>query len=371
MRIGIDGRPFMGKRTGVGRYVFELCKGLDRHLPRSTFFIYSNLEVEMPVVSDRWILRLDNLPISKHMKPILWLKLRCGALCKQDCIDVFWGSATFLPRLPGSLRKVVTVYDLTYRFFPQTMGITHRLAHELFFKRDIGSADSVLVISEGTANRLYKITGRKVTAIVRPAVDKCFRPVSQHEVEQCMKLYGITGPYILAVGTWEPRKNLELLIKVFISMKDEGTLSNHKLILVGGGGWKDKKLTSLIKNDDRQKVITLGYVSDEHLPSLYTGADVFVFPSLYEGFGIPVLEAVACEAKVVASDIPEIREAGGENVIYISPTAKGIQDGIMGAISHNKKKVTMDLDFPSWEEGAKTLARALKGTDGEEKDDRL
>lgn len=362
MKIGIDGRALQGSRTGVGRYVFELCRELDKVLPNAKFFVYSSVPLEMPVLSKRWILRLDQSPLAKYMKSVLWLKYRCGLLCKKDNLDVFWGAATFLPQLPRALRTVITVYDLNFKIVPETMSITHRWAFRLFFKKDVARADVVTAISNGSSERLFKLFGRAADAIVYPAIDASFSPQSEILVQEVLLQHALSQPYLLAVATWEPRKNLELLIHTFLDMKEQGLLGEHKLVLVGGRGWKDRRLAALLSGND--SVIPLGYVPDEQLAPLYSGAEVFVFPSIYEGFGMPVLEARACGTKVVTSDIPELREAGGGDAIYVDPTAEGIRQGILVGLSQGKPSGIIKRRLPSWEIGARNLAAVLAGTAG-------
>lgn len=360
MRVGIDGRALQGSRTGVGRYVYELCCELDKVLPSSQFFVYSPTPLEMPISSERWMLRLDKFPLARYLKPVLWLKYRCGQLCKQDDLDVFWGAATFLPQLPRTVRKVVTVYDLTFKIVPESMSAAHLWAFRLYFKKDIAHADVVLAISKGSSDRLQSLFGRAADAIIYPAVGAYYKPQSDEHLKEVLSQYALSRPYLLTVATWEPRKNLELLIRTFLGMKKNGLLKERKLVLVGGPGWKDRRLSALLSGVD--SVISTGYVPDEQLASLYSGAEVFVFPSIYEGFGIPVLEARACGTKVVASDTPELREAGGEDVIYVAPTPEGIENGILKALSQPKMgKKTDVVGFPSWKKGAQILASAING----------
>ena len=117
----------------------------------------------------------------------------------------------------------------------------------------------------------------------------------------------------------------------------------------------------MVQNNARSGVIALGYVPDDDLPALYSGCDVFVFPSIYEGFGIPVLEARACGARVVATDIPEIREAGGDSTTYVMPTSEGIRSGIMRVLSQPQTASTGTMRPHTWEESAVTFARLLIG----------
>lgn len=355
LRIGIDGRPFQGLRTGVGRYVFELCRRLDTVLPDSTFFVYSNVPVELPGPAPRWILRVEPTDVFRKLKSVMWIKLRSHRLCIEDNLDVYWGGASFLPRLPNSVRTVLTIHDLNHRICPSSMSTTHCWAHKLFLGYDVMRANVVVANSLGTATRLSQYGYRSADEIVTPAVSPEFVPQTQDAIQACKDKLGIDSPYILAVATWEPRKNLELLIKTFIKMKCNGLLASHKLVLAGGKGWKDKKLIELLGQVGREYVYPLGYVTNGDLRALYSGAEVFVFPSKYEGYGIPVIEALACGARVVATDIPEIREAGGDSAVYISADEEGIAKGIMKALVLPRPEVPVSL--PTWEKGAVTLAR--------------
>lgn len=362
MKIGIDGRALQGTRTGVGRYVYELCRELDRSMPTAIFFVYSSIPLEMPISSNRWVLRLDSSPVAKYLKPVLWLKYRCGILCSKDKLDVFWGAATFLPKLSPSVRTVITVYDLNFIIVPKTMSFTHRWAFKLFFKKDVSRADAVTAISQGTSNRLRSFFGRGADSVVYPAVDASFFPQPKTRVHEVSQLYSLPQFYLLAVATWEPRKNLELLIRTFLDMKKQGLVGSNKLVLVGGRGWKDQRLASLLSGEDA--VIPLGFVPEEHLAPLYTGAELFIFPSIYEGFGMPVAEALACGTGVVASDISEIREAGGTEVIYVDPTAEGIRQGILEGLLKNKGPSLNQRYCHCWMGGAKALAVAFMGAKG-------
>ena len=316
IRIGIDGRELEGKRRGIGRYVFELCRQLDEVLPNAEFYIYSRVPIEMPVESRRWILRVEPSSVAQRLSPLLWLKIRGGSLCRHDGLDAYWGAAVFLPKLGSQVRTVTTVYDLCFRLTPETYVFGHLQGVRLFFARDVLKADAVLCISDGTSARLHSYLGRKADAIVRPAVGGSFRPQSKEDIMSCRNIYGLSFPYILSVASWEPRKNIERLVRTFGEMKSRGLLGGLRLVLVGKRGCKFKRLEYLVEKSGTNHVMSLGYVPDEHLPALYAGAVIFAFPSIYEGFGIPVLEARACGAPVVTTDIPELREAGGSDAVY-------------------------------------------------------
>jgi len=361
MKIGIDGRALQGRRAGVGRYVFELCRALDTELGEAEFIIYSQVAIEMPVLSTRWINRIEPAPWAAKMKSALWLKTRAGRLCRQDNLDAYWATATLIPSLPNSVKIVSTVHDLNYLVVPKTMSKAGYWAARIFFANDVRRANQVMVNSNGTADRLYNLLGREADGVVLPAIGEQFSAPPHEVVASTLSRLGIDTPYLLAVGTLEPRKNLELLIRVFAELKQTSEFSDYSLLLAGGAGWKDLKLRKLLEQHALASIKHLGYVNDTDLPSLYAGARAFVFPSLYEGFGIPVLEARACGASIVASDIPEIREAGGAGVLYASPTRAGLLIALR-QLHVQTLSASAPQTLPTWSDGARILAGALKST---------
>lgn len=360
IKIGIDGRALQGKLTGIGRYIFELCKELDQLLPNAQFFIYSQYPVEMPITSERWVSRVDTWKYKRYLKSAIWLKLCCGKLCNVDNLDWFWAGATLLPKLMPNVRTITTVYDLNHLIVPETMATPTLWSYRLFFNRDVKRANAVTTISEGTSKRLFDSLGITTCAIVTPAAASLYKPQSLMDVEKCVNKFKISSPYILSVATWEPRKNIELLIKVYLSMKRDGLIPKHRLVLVGGKGWKDSQMMELISHHKSGDIVPLGYVPELDLPTLYAGAEIFVFPSIYEGFGMPVLEARLCGTQVVTTDIPELREAGGKETIYITPNEEGVRSGILLALTQIKTPKSFGLITDSytstWRMGADKLA---------------
>ena len=215
MKIGIDGTTLVGNRAGVGRYVFELCRALDGQLPNAEFFVYSHVPVEMPVNSVRWHGRFESEKWASRLKGILWLKTRAARFCKADAIDAFWACGTFLPKLEPSVKSIVTVYDLNVCLVPSTMKLGPLLLYKLFFERDVRRATKVLAISRGTASRLHEIFGIAADGVVLPAVSPDLRPPDSEVVVATLDRLGVPRPYLLAVGTQEPRKNLRLLVEAF------------------------------------------------------------------------------------------------------------------------------------------------------------
>jgi glycosyltransferase involved in cell wall biosynthesis len=359
VRIGIDGRRLGPKLKGIGRYIWELCRGLDKTLPEAKFFLYSPKSVQLPAISSRWSLRVDDSPFGRRLPNNLWLAARVGLMSRHDDLDAFWAGTGLLPLLGLKSRTVLTVHDVVQKVAPETMDRHARWAARLFFAPSLAKADAIVSNSYGTADRLEKGFGYKVAAVVRPGLSKVFQRRSEHQTRAVLARYEVSHPYLLSVSTWEPRKGLEPLIRAFLRMKADGTIGDRELLLVGDRGWNDSRIIQLARGN--QAVRSLGFVDDSSLAALYSGADAFVYPSTYEGFGMPVLEARACGTRVVTSNIPELREAGGDDAIYVVPTEGGIREGIALAIQRRAKSAVDCRDW-SWTMSASILAGVLLNT---------
>lgn len=357
-RIGIDGRYQGQPLTGVPRYIHELSLELDRQLPDAEFLLYAQKPDGITLPSSRWTLRCEPNPRYATLKPNLWLKLRLGQLLRADRPDVFWAAAGLRAGLAGNVPQVLTVHDFTFRLHPETMSRANLWAHRLFLARDLRRAHRVLTNSEGTRRRMIAYYGRHADAVIRPDASARFQPSSPAERAGVCCRYGLEAPFVLAVSTLEPRKNFVALIEAFLQLKRAGQLSAHELVLIGRKGWRDTRLSQQIAEHEGRSIRSLGFVPDDDLPALYSACDVFCMPSLYEGFGMPVLEARRCGARVVATDLEELREAGGDEARYCLPDAASIAIAIRDVIS-------LPPPFPlpyadGWRRAATMLATKLQ-----------
>ncbi len=236
-------------------------------------------------------------------------------------VDIVVEPGHFGPfNLPGAIKRITVIHDLTPLLLPHFHIKNSQIAHQLFLPRILKRAAHVITNSEYTRKDLIEYSPQaasKSTAILL-GKDPIFKPDQKAAI---LKKYKLPKEYILFVGTLEPRKNLMVLLKAFEQLvKAKG--SDTKLVLVGKKGWRiDSFMEALATSSARDHVILPGFVETADLPALYTMAKVFVYPSLYEGFGLPILEAMACGTPVITSAISSLPEVGGDAALYFDPSS--------------------------------------------------
>jgi glycosyltransferase involved in cell wall biosynthesis len=346
MRVGIDARCLSGNVTGIGRYVREILLCLDALLPTARWVLYSRTPINMDWPSDRWQVVVDEHPVWRRLPGVLWVKWRLGRLAAQSRLDVFWAAGSLVPSV--QVPVVTTVYDLNHLLVPETMTPINRFAYRRWFSRDVRAASQVVAISRGTAGRLSTLVGRDADCIAIPGSRWAIMGLERASARV------VGEPYVLAVATREPRKNLASLVLAFAKLKSEGALPNHLLVLVGASGWG----AALALPDGVDGWLReLGYVEDDLMASLFLHADLFVQPSFYEGFGLPAAEAASFGTRVVATDIPELHEAAGPNGVFVAPTVDGLAKGIVDAASMCRPEPFLGV---SWMDSALVMMQALE-----------
>ena len=301
MRIGIDATLIRPDRmTGVERYALSLVRALAALAP-DEIVLFVRPDAPDSVAS---------LPVEQHEAPLTyrlpvdqaWLPL-AAAYARVDLLHTL---AFPTPPLWRG-RSAITVHDATPWLHPETSSFGMRWYYRPLYPQALSRAAAVFTVSNAAKADLVATTGVPAERIhVTPnGVDPQF--FEAHAPE------GPRAPYVLAVGTLEPRKNLPLLLDAFRLLRKQGR--DLQLVIVGRAGWAQ----SLPLGDLAPHVRLTGSVPDGELPALYAGAACFVMPSLYEGFGLPLAEAMAAGVPAVASDIPALREVGGEAVRYANP----------------------------------------------------
>lgn len=360
-RLGVDGRAMEGSVAGIGRYIFEICRVLEQELPDFDLYIYSRKPIVNCELSGRWIRRTDKSWWAGKLKSVIWLKLRLPALARQDNLDVFWGGATFLPALPRRVKTISTVHDINHLLVPWSMPWATLWAYRLFFRSDVLRANLVTANSSGTARRLQEKVGRAPSIIARPGVGPAFHVPCQEEADAALSRLAVRRPFILALSTIEPRKNLGLLIDAYSALRLEGQLDGRELIIAGAKGWGTVAIPAALPDWIIREIRFIGFVPNEALPCLFSAAELFVFPSVYEGYGMPVAEAVACGARILATEMPELREAGGDAAVYVAANLGSLKEGILDAISRTRPSAASRLDRRvTWEMSGRKLAEGVR-----------
>jgi glycosyltransferase involved in cell wall biosynthesis len=322
MKIGVDARPLSRPAAGIARAVRNLLIQLREIDAENAYFLYSDREFDFPVRDDRWQKRIRrSLPF---LPGSAWLQTDANRMAVEDGLDVFWGTAHALPLgLPSSLRRVLTVHDLTWIAHPETMSFYNRLVHNLLVGRSIRQTDVICVPSESTRYGVisYLGTAVKEAEVIRWGIEDHYSPRDPVAAAgRIAEKYGASLDYLCSVGTVSPRKNLVTLVEAVKILHDDHQCK-VQLLIAGAKGWKNSSLYKQLGASGltEKEVRFLGYVPEEDMPDLYAGASVFVFPSLYEGFGFPVLEAMACGAPVVASNVSSIPGVAGDAALLVNP----------------------------------------------------
>ncbi|MBI2019525.1 glycosyltransferase family 4 protein [Candidatus Daviesbacteria bacterium] len=343
MTIGFDGsRAFVSGRTGTENYSYQLLKALAQIDQKNQYIVYLRSGGQ----TEKW-------PQNFHLKIINWPRLWTqGGLALQtfkDSLDVLFVPAHTLPlfRRPG-LKTVVTVHDLGSEYLPSMHQVKQRLYLSLMQKYQLKTADRLIAVSKATKDDLVQRVGinpDKITVVYEGYDKNLFKPVKDDVLVNSLRQYGLKiGEYFLFVGTVQPRKNLERLIKAFV-LHLRGAIQSDtyahlggviKLVIAGQKGWLSDKIYKLPKQlGIEERVKFLGFVSEEDLPVLYSGALAFTFPSLFEGFGLPVLEAQACGCPVLTSSSSSLPEVAGKGAVYVDPYSI---DDIVKGIERVKRK---------------------------------
>jgi glycosyltransferase involved in cell wall biosynthesis len=314
------------RQSGVGHYTQRLVGGLaaiDQE-NRYTCLVASDgpgLAVTQRNFA-RWPTRVS---FENHLVGDLWLLGYLPVRLRLWATDVYHGPAVFLPLVKLGYRTVVTIHDLVSFLFPETVPRKYSLYMRVMTRWAARSADRIIAVSRATKDDLTRALGvpdEKVVVIHEAVAPEFAAPVEPAVVEAVIRRYGIRPPYCLFVGNLEPRKNLGRLVEAFAGLRARRPAREPipQLVLAGTRAWLHGGIFEAVAAHDlAADILFTGYVTPADLPALYAGATCFVFPSLYEGFGLPVLEAMAAGTPVVASRAGAIPEVGGDAALLVDP----------------------------------------------------
>ena len=319
MRIVFDGTTLTPGRTGVGYYTEHLLQ----HLAREVV----NTGDELVVVSNKPIDTQAPLPPhvrvhDGHRFPIRigWMQLRAQRALEALQPDVAHFTNGMIP-IGSPVATVVTVHDMSLRLYPNCHPVRRLLLNRPLMHVAIRQASSIVTVSNSARRDLLRLHGVAPdrVAVVHEAASPAFRPIADREwLENVRARYALPRQFMLYVGTIEPRKNLSRLMSAFADARKAGI--PHHLVCVGPYGWSSRNLAGHIERLGIQDVVHFtGYVPFEHLPAIYNLGEFFAFPSLYEGFGLPVVEAMACGIPVLTSTTSSLGEIAGDAAETIDP----------------------------------------------------
>ena len=338
-KISLELQWAVGKKTGVGWYIFNIVKGLvqnNKNDYTAEFINFMNRHnVKEQINYDVKIKQNKFIPYKVYDILTQKLKISHNFLLgtKSDIYHFF--NFTIPKNIKGKV--IITIYDTVFFSAPETMGDMKAISE---YKYAAERSDLIITISESAKSDIIKHfnVDEKKIQIVTPGIDlqKYSYNYTDIELENVRKKYDLPQNYILYLGTIEPRKNIERIVKAFKNYKKE-VKDDLKLVIVGNKGWKYDNIMKLIESMGTDIIIT-GYIDEEDKIPIYKLAQFFVFPSLYEGFGMPVLEAMAAGVPVVTSNVSSLPEVAGDAAILVDPLS---EDEIFEAY----KKIRSDSNY--------------------------
>jgi glycosyltransferase involved in cell wall biosynthesis len=320
MKIGIDGIPLAQVKTGVGHYTFEIARCLSVAHESDEFQVVSHLPFEPSAISTdlkRENLRFIHEPVNAATKH--WWALGLPLYLRRHSLDLFHGTNYDIP-VWGGCPTVLTIHDLSLLLFPET----HEARRVTRAKRRLPImarlATKIIVPTESVRNEVMdhlKVDPNKI-AVVAEAPRRCFHPIPSETAEPVLQRLGVEDTFILYVGAIEPRKNLITLVKAFEEIYRTSEL-RPQLVIAGPRGWLSDELFRYFEQSAvKEQLLLTGYLGDEELRALYSSCAVMSFPALYEGAGLPPLEAMACGAPVVISDARAVVEMVGDGARVVA-----------------------------------------------------
>jgi glycosyltransferase involved in cell wall biosynthesis len=323
MRVAIDARLWGEPRSGIGRYTRCLVEELMRLAPGEAWTLYTDRTPgpHLPGAVARC------LPCPQRL---LWSLWHAPRDLRRHPVDLFHGVTGFElpPRGPWAL--VTTVHDLIPLRLPAVVPARHRWAVRCLLGGALRRADRVIAVSEVTRQEIlarYRLPPERVV-VVPEAAGPEFRPPTAETLAAARARYGLERPYVLSVGLLEPKKNLVALLDAVARLRRAGEWGTAELLVVGARGWGPDPAARAHALGLADTVRFLGGVPDHDLPALYGGARAFAFPSLWEGFGLPVLEAMASGTPVVASDRGALPELTAGAALLVEPRAEPLADAL-------------------------------------------
>ncbi|MDD2807177.1 MAG: glycosyltransferase family 1 protein [Patescibacteria group bacterium] len=323
MKIGVDIRSLLESQySGISEYTYNLLAYLLAIDKKNHYFLfYNSRKSSPPPVFNQSNVTLKGFNFPNRFFNLAIELLKVASIDKMiGGVDVFLSPHFLFSNLSKDCRKINIVHDLTFELYPEFFTFKKRVWHHLINpSKKCHDADKIIAISQSTKNdivKIYNIPPEKITVIYNGINDKYFQPITDEQKNLVISKYNLTLPYILYLGNLEPRKNVESLVKAFGRLDDP----NVHLVIAGSQAWKYKPIyQQWSKSQAKDRIKFLGYVDNNDKAGLYAAAKIFAYPSIYEGFGLPPLEAMACGAPVIAGANSALIESVADAGILVNP----------------------------------------------------
>ncbi len=325
MKVGIDAHAIGSRAGGNETYMRMLLRALREHAPETDCTIFARQD-QYAALASEFGFPAQPIPVHSSYLRVPFVLPWMAARAKVDLLHIQYTAPPVCP-----CPYVVSMHDAVALRFPESMPFFDRHRLRLLGPRTLRRAARIFVLTNAMRDEIAERHGIAEDRfdLVQPALDSQFQRVDDPErLAETRRKYGLPEHYILFLGLLQPRKNLVRLATAFARLQDRGF--DHKLVIVGKRAWLYGAMLEKIEALDLgERIVFTGYVDDQDLPALYSCAEVFAYVSLYEGFGIPVLEAMACGCPVLTSTDPALREVTGEAALHADPMDEGaIEDGL-------------------------------------------
>lgn len=352
MRIALDATSVPEQPAGAGVYAIELTRALvERHPAQDGYLLFARGAWPYEIVAERKNWRIERPAVASRAGRLAWEQARLPGRLSALGIDVLHSTHHTLPLFGVRCRRVVTVHDVTFFRIPKRYPALRRLYMQTLTRHSARIADAIIVPSNAVRTDVItrlRVHESRVTTVYEAAGPN-YQPVEPAVAAEVAARYGMTEPFLLSVGSMEPGKNRPRLLRAIRRAVDAG--SDLRLLVAGQPAWRYEGENALVRElglGDRVRFA--GYVPAADLPALYSAAQAFVFPSLYEGFGLPVIEAMACGTPVLTSDRSATSEVAGDAAVLVDPYSI---DAIAGGLARLASDPALRADL-----GARGLSRA-------------
>jgi glycosyltransferase involved in cell wall biosynthesis len=372
MRVGIDGYPLSEARTGVGHYTLELARALALISTADQFELVSPVTFDQAALAELERSDLPNLSTTNPRASSIrghWWSIGLPLYARRAGFDLFHGTNFDVPLWKRG-RSVVTIHDLSALLHPEKHRSRLVRRARLRLPLVVRMADRIITPTESIKREVCDRLGVKPEKVVaiHSAARASFRPLSFAQTADVRRRLGVEDDFLLFVGTLEPRKNLLTLLRAFEQIVSRTSL-RPQLVIAGGEGWLMDDLFAFIRNSNlSDRLLLTGYLSDAELRALYSSCRIFIYPSVYEGFGLPPLEALACGAAVIGGRIPSLQEVLGDAARLVAPLdVEALAQSIIELLEDEHERQRLVAGGPehaakfSWERTARETLDVYRG----------